>query len=170
MRQRLGLAQSLLGSPELLILDEPANGLDPAGIREIRQLIRHFAADLGIAVFVSSHLLSEVEQMCDRVAIIHRGRTLAMGPVEELLESRGAERLLFRARPAERAAEILTSFGREVAARVEGDESVSSDVPRERVPEALAALAAAGVLVFGVERQASTLEEIFLGVTGGETV
>jgi ABC-2 type transport system ATP-binding protein len=170
MRQRLGLAQALLGAPDLLILDEPANGLDPAGIREIRQLIRHLAADLGIAVFVSSHLLAEVEQMCDRVAIIHRGRTLAMGPVRELLESRGAERLLFRARPAEQAAEILTPFGRDGAARVEGEESVSSDLSRERVPEALAALAAAGVLVFGVERQSSTLEEVFLEVTGGETV
>jgi ABC-2 type transport system ATP-binding protein len=170
MRQRLGLAQALLGEPDLLILDEPANGLDPAGIREIRQLIRHLAADRGLAVFVSSHLLSEVEQMCDRVAIIHRGRTLALGPVRELLERRGAERLLFRARPAERAAEVLRPFGRDGSARVEGEESVSSDVVRERVPEALAALAAAGVLVFGVERQASTLEEIFLEVTGGETV
>jgi ABC-2 type transport system ATP-binding protein len=170
MRQRLGLAQSLLGAPDLLILDEPANGLDPAGIREIRQLIRHLARDLKIAVFLSSHLLSEVEQMCDRVAIIHRGRTLAMGPVQELLESRGAERLLFRARPADRALEVLTPFGRDGDARLEGEEGVSSDVPREKVPEALAALQAAGVRVFGVERQSSTLEEIFLEVTGGETV
>jgi ABC-2 type transport system ATP-binding protein len=170
MRQRLGLAQALLGAPELLILDEPANGLDPAGIREIRHLIRHLAADRGIAVFVSSHILSEVEQMCDRVAIIHRGRTLAMGPVRDLLESRGAERLVFRARPADRAAQVLTPFGREGSARIDGEEAVSSDLPREKVPEALAALAGAGVLVFGVERQVSTLEEIFLEVTGGETV
>ena len=77
MRQRLGIAQALLGNPDILILDEPANGLDPAGIREIRQLVRHLASERGIAVFVSSHLLSEVEQTCDRVAIIHRGRTLA---------------------------------------------------------------------------------------------
>jgi ABC-2 type transport system ATP-binding protein len=170
MRQRLGLAQALLGAPDLLVLDEPANGLDPAGIREIRQLIRHLAEDRGIAVFVSSHLLSEVEQTCDRVAIIHRGKTLAMGPVRELLARRGADRLLFRAVPAERAAQVLTPFGRDGEARIEGDEAVSSDVVREKVPEALAALAAAGVLVFGVERQSSTLEEIFLEVTGGETV
>jgi ABC-2 type transport system ATP-binding protein len=170
MRQRLGLAQALLGAPDLLVLDEPANGLDPAGIREIRQLVRHLAADRGIAIFVSSHLLSEVEQMCDRVAIIHRGRTLAMGPVRELLERRGAERLLFRAQPADRAAEVLASFARGGLPRLEGEESVSSEVPREKVPEALAALAAAGILVFGVERQSSTLEEIFLEVTGGETV
>ena len=170
MRQRLGLAQALLGAPDLLVLDEPANGLDPAGIREIRQLVRHLAVDRGIAIFVSSHLLSEVEQMCDRVAIIHRGRTLAMGPVRELLEKRGAERLVFRAQPADRAAEVLASFARGGLPRLEGEEFVSSEVPREKVPEALAALAAAGVLVFGVERQSSTLEEIFLEVTGGETV
>ncbi len=170
MRQRLGLAQALLGAPDLLVLDEPANGLDPAGIREIRELVRHLAKDRGIAVFVSSHILSEVEQMCDRVAIIHRGRTLAMGPVKELLERRGAERLVFTVRPAARAAQVLFPFARDGAARVEGEESVSADVLRERVPEALAALAAAGVLVFGVERQSSTLEEIFLEVTGGETV
>jgi ABC-2 type transport system ATP-binding protein len=170
MRQRLGLAQALLGEPDLLILDEPANGLDPAGIREIRELVRHLAHDRGMAVFVSSHLLSEVEQTCDRVAIIHRGRTLAMGPVRELLESRGAESLVFRASPSARAEEVLAPFGRAGALRIEGEEAVSSDVPRERVPEALAALAAAGVLVYAVERQSSTLEEIFLEVTGGETV
>jgi ABC-2 type transport system ATP-binding protein len=170
MRQRLGLAQALLGAPDLLILDEPANGLDPAGIREIRQLIRHLAEDRGIAVFVSSHLLAEVEQMCDRVAIIHRGRTLAMGPVRELLAKRGAERLVFRAQPAARAAGILGAFSRDGTARADDEESVSSEVPRESVPDALAALAAAGVRVFGVERQSSTLEELFLEVTGGETV
>jgi len=170
MRQRLGLAQALLGAPDLLILDEPANGLDPAGIREIRQLIRHLAEDRGIAVFVSSHLLAEVEQMCDRVAIIHRGRTLAMGPVRELLANRGAERLVFRVEPAARAAGILGAFSRDGTARADDEESVSSEVPRESVPDALAALAAAGVRVFGVERQSSTLEELFLEVTGGETV
>ena len=169
MRQRLGIAQALLGAPDLLVLDEPANGLDPAGIREIRQLIRHLADDRGIAVFVSSHLLSEVEQTCDRVAIIHRGKTLAMGPVEELLDRRGAQRLVFRATPVERAAQVLAPFARDGEPRVEGKESISSEVPRERVPEALAALVAAGVLVYGVERR-STLEEIFLEITGGETV
>ena len=170
MRQRLGLAQALLGAPGLLILDEPANGLDPAGIREIRQLIRHLAEDRGIAVFVSSHLLAAVEQMCDRVAIIHRGRTLAMGPVQELLAKRGADRLVFRVEPPARAVEILASFARDGSAREDDGATVSSEVPRESVPEALAALAAAGVRVFGVEKQSSTLEELFLEVTGGETV
>ncbi|MEP6470729.1 MAG: ABC transporter ATP-binding protein [Acidobacteriota bacterium] len=170
MRQRLGLAQALLGAPDLLILDEPANGLDPAGIREIRQLIRHLAEDRGIAVFVSSHLLAEVEQMCDRVAIIHRGKTLAMGAVRELLARRGADRLVFRVEPSAAAVGILAGFSRDGEARADEADSVSSEVPRERVPDALAALAAAGVRVFGVEKQSSTLEELFLEVTGGETV
>ena len=170
MRQRLGLAQALLGAPDLLILDEPANGLDPAGIREIRRLIRHLATERGIAIFVSSHLLSEVELTCDRVAIIHRGRTLAMGPVQELLDRGGTDRLLFRARPAERAAEVLGDFARNGEPRVDGEDAVSCPVSRDRVPDAIAALVAAGVRLFGVERQASTLEEIFLEVTAGETV
>ena len=170
MRQRLGIAQALLGSPELLILDEPANGLDPAGIREIRQLVRRLAAERGIAVFVSSHLLAEVEQMCDRVAIVHRGRTLAQGTVRELVEGADRGRLLFRVRPAEPARVVLDSFTAPQRAELEGEEAISARMPRERVPEALAALAAAGVAVYGVERRGSSLEEVFLEVTGGETV
>ncbi len=84
MRQRIGIAQALLGDPTVLLLDEPANGLDPAGIREMRELIRHLAEERGLAVFVSSHLLSEVERTCDRVAIVHRGKTLAEGSLDEL--------------------------------------------------------------------------------------
>ena len=84
MRQRLGIAQAMLGQPRLLILDEPANGLDPAGIREIRELLRHLARDRQMSVFVSSHLLAEVQLMCDRVAIIHRGELMREGPVAEL--------------------------------------------------------------------------------------
>ncbi len=170
MRQRLGIAQALLGSPELLILDEPANGLDPAGIREIRQLVRRLAAERGIAVFVSSHLLAEVEQMCDRVAIIHRGRTLAQGAVRDLVERADRGRMLFRARPAETALPVLRSFAGGESADLEGTDAVEVRMARERVPEALAALAAAGVAVYGVERRGSSLEEVFLEVTGGETV
>jgi ABC-2 type transport system ATP-binding protein len=86
MRQRIGIAQALLADPSILILDEPTNGLDPAGIREMRELIRHLAEDRGIAVFVSSHLLVEIERTCDRIAIVHRGRTLASGSLLELTD------------------------------------------------------------------------------------
>jgi ABC-2 type transport system ATP-binding protein len=87
MRQRLGIAQALLGDPAVLVLDEPANGLDPAGIRELRELLRRLADERGLAVFVSSHLLGEIERMCDRLAIVHRGRVLAEGGMAELTGS-----------------------------------------------------------------------------------
>jgi ABC-2 type transport system ATP-binding protein len=87
MRQRLGIVQALLGDPAVLVLDEPANGLDPSGIRELRTLLRRLADERGISVFVSSHLLGEVEKVCDRLAIVHRGRVRAEGSVAELTSS-----------------------------------------------------------------------------------
>jgi ABC-2 type transport system ATP-binding protein len=92
MRQRVGIAQALLSDPAVLILDEPTNGLDPAGIREMRELIRRLADEHSLAVFVSSHLLAEVEKMVDRIAIVHRGCSLATGTLEEVLgEGRSLE-------------------------------------------------------------------------------
>ena len=168
MRQRLGIAQALLGAPDVLILDEPANGLDPAGIREIRRLVRSLAEERGISVFVSSHLLSEVEQMCDRVAIIHRGKTLSTGPVAELL-SRTASGHRVVARPGERAVEVLE---RVFPGRVEreGPETFLVAAGGADMPAAVRALVEAGVEVAAVERRASTLEDVFLEITGGETV
>ncbi len=170
MRQRLGIAQALLGNPDILILDEPANGLDPAGIREIRQLVRRLAGERGIAVFVSSHLLSEIEQMCDRVAIIHRGRTLAAAPVAELLERVASDVVRVKARPARRASEILAAFGPTEIEPEGAADVVAARVSPENVPEALRRLLAAGVDVYSVERPVPSLEEIFLDITGGETV
>jgi ABC-2 type transport system ATP-binding protein len=86
MRQRLGIAQALLGEPTILMLDEPSNGLDPAGMREVRDLVRHLKEERGLTVFVSSHLLSEVEQLCNRVGILRDGRLVAEGTVTELLQ------------------------------------------------------------------------------------
>jgi ABC-2 type transport system ATP-binding protein len=169
MRQRLGIAQALLGAPDLLILDEPANGLDPAGIREIRRLVRLLAGERGISVFVSSHLLSEVEQMCDRVTIIHRGKALATGPVRELLDRWASGATRWRVRPASRAAGILAGFASQPPVS-EDDETLDTRIPRERIPAAVAALAAASVEIYSVEPRASSLEEVFLSVTGGETV
>jgi ABC-2 type transport system ATP-binding protein len=169
MRQRLGIAQALLGAPDLLILDEPANGLDPAGIREIRRLVRLLASERGLAIFVSSHLLSEVEQMCDRVTIIHRGRALATGPVRELLDRTDSGATRWRVRPVSRAAEILGPFAAE-APSLEDDETISVRIPRDKLPDAVAALVREGIQIYGVEPRASSLEEVFLEVTGGETV
>jgi len=105
MKQRLALAQALLPRPELVILDEPTSGLDPGGMVEVRQLIRRLAAEEGITIFLSSHLLNEVEQVCNRVAVIHKGRVLERGNVADLL--RAGPFLQVAAEPRERAAVLL---------------------------------------------------------------
>jgi len=165
MRQRLGIAQALLGRPRLLILDEPANGLDPAGIREIRELLRHLARDQQMAVFVSSHLLAEVELMCDRVAIIHKGQLLREGSVSELISSR--REMEFRVGDVARAAAIVESRG--LTFRADTDRLWFS-MDENEAPALVSALAAEGVPVFHAQRHVESLEEMFLQATGGETV
>jgi ABC-2 type transport system ATP-binding protein len=167
MRQRLAIAQALLGEPKVLILDEPANGLDPAGIREIRELLRRLARERGLSVFVSSHLLSEVQQMCDRVAILHRGKVLAVERMDELLSRRS--RVRFRTaipRAAQRALRRHTAQEPELS----GEEFVYADLPDDEIPRALTTLSAEGVPVFEVTRTTPALEELFLELTHGETV
>jgi ABC-2 type transport system ATP-binding protein len=165
MRQRLGIAQALLGNPRLLILDEPANGLDPAGIREIRELLRSLARDRDMAVFVSSHLLGEVELMCDRVAIIHKGTLLREGPVADLISNR--REMEFRVGDVGRASEIVREKG--LPFRADTDRLwISMD--ENDAPPLVAALAAEGIEVFHAQRHVESLEEMFLQATGGETV
>jgi ABC-2 type transport system ATP-binding protein len=110
MKQRLGIAAALMKDPDVLILDEPANGLDPAGIKEVRELLKDVGAE-GRTVFVSSHILSEVQQMADRVAIVAHGRTVVSGPVHEVLASRRRSGLLVRVADPERAASVLSAAG-----------------------------------------------------------
>jgi ABC-2 type transport system ATP-binding protein len=165
MRQRLGIAQALLGSPRLMILDEPANGLDPAGIREIRELLRSLARDREMAVFVSSHLLAEVELMCDRVAIIHNGRLLREGSVSELIS--GQREMEFRVGDVARASQIVQAKG--LPFRADTDRLWIS-IEEDDAPPLVAALAAEGIAVFHAQRHVQSLEEMFLQATGGETV
>ncbi|HEY0158185.1 MAG TPA: ABC transporter ATP-binding protein [Thermoanaerobaculia bacterium] len=165
MRQRLGIAQAMLGSPRVLILDEPANGLDPAGIREIRELLRGLAAERGLAVFVSSHLLGEIELTADRVAIIHKGRILRSGPVRELISSNRV--MEFRVDAVERAAALLRE--RNVELTVTEDLLLAS-IDEQDAPPLIAALVQEGINVFHARPRVQTLEEMFLDVTGGETV
>jgi ABC-2 type transport system ATP-binding protein len=155
----------MLGDPRVLILDEPANGLDPAGIREIRELLRSLAAERGMAVFVSSHLLAEIELTADRVAIIHKGRILRTGPVRELISSQRA--MEFRVDDVERAAAIVRARG--VEATASGD-VVLAPIEEADAPPFLAALTQGGVAVFHARQRVQTLEEMFLEATGGETV
>jgi ABC-2 type transport system ATP-binding protein len=164
MRQRLGIAQALLGHPRLLILDEPANGLDPAGIREIRELLRALASN-GMSVFVSSHQLAEIELMCDKVAIIHNGKILREGTVRELISSRRA--LELRVGDADRAASLLTD--RNIAFDRDGDR-LFVHIDDDQAPPLISALAAAGIQIYVARPRTQSLEEMFIDVTGGETV
>jgi len=165
MRQRLGIAQAMLGSPRVLILDEPANGLDPAGIREIRELLRQLAEERKMSIFVSSHLLAEIELMADRVAIIHNGRILREGSVRELISSQREMEL--RVDDVARAAAIVSERG--LTAHADGDRLWVS-IEENDAPPLIAALTAANVAVFHAQRRVQSLEQMFLEATGGETV
>ena len=118
MKQRLGIGAALLKDPALLILDEPANGLDPAGIVEVRELLQRLGAE-GRTVFVSSHILSEIQQTADRVAILARGRCVREGAVADVLASRGSEGLIVRLRDLEAGRSALADAG--IASTVGGD-------------------------------------------------
>ncbi|MGO4529692.1 ABC transporter ATP-binding protein [Paenibacillus sp. 2TAF8] len=161
MRQRLGVAQAILHRPKLLVLDEPTNGLDPQGIRELRDYLRLLTHEEGITVFVSSHLLSEMELMCDTVAIIQNGKLI---DVRNLRDEQGSDALIevaFEVNAVERAVELL---GEE--ATVQGNVVVLS-LSREQIPEVNAKLVREGVQVYGIRSVTRTLEDQFLQVTGG---
>ncbi len=162
MRQRLGLATALLGDPEVLVLDEPANGLDPAGVRWLRDLLRSLAAD-GRTILVSSHVLAEVAQTVDRVVIIHRGSLIQQASIAEVLAgAQGATRV--QTPDSARLRELLAAEGATVTAVDE--QTLAVDLAPAQVGE----LAAANAIVLHeltVER--ATLEEVFLELTGGET-
>jgi len=161
MRQRLGLAAAMLGDPEVLVLDEPANGLDPAGIRWLRDLLRALAAE-GRTILVSSHVLAEVGQTVDRVVIIHRGRLIQQASIAEVLAgAQGATKV--RTPDAVGFRELLAAEGAEVN---EADGVLLVDLPPERVGEIAAQH---GVVLHELTVERATLEEVFLELTGGET-
>jgi ABC-2 type transport system ATP-binding protein len=164
MRQRLGLAAALLGDPEVLVLDEPANGLDPAGIRWLRDLLRSLAGQ-GRTVFVSSHQLAEMEQIADDVIVIHRGKFIAQAAIAELA-SKATARVRVRSPQADRLRELLAGEGISVEAPDAGV-LVVREVTSERVGELAAAN---GIVLHELTPETATLEEAFLELTGGETV
>ncbi|HYW27238.1 MAG TPA: ABC transporter ATP-binding protein [Terriglobales bacterium] len=163
MKQRLGVAAALLKRPELVILDEPTNGLDPQGMAEMRTLIRRIGEG-GRTVLLSSHLLGEVEQVCDRVGVISHGRLVRESTVRDL---RGTAGVLVRARPADAARRMLTEmFGPEAVGQVDGALRVSTDP--ERSAELNSMLATAGVAVSELRPVQKSLEEVFFQLTGEE--
>jgi len=156
MRQRLGLAVALMGDPRILILDEPANGLDPAGIRWIRSLLDDFARSGG-TVLLSSHLLGEIQAVADRVVVIDKGKLRQVGPVAELL--RGSTTWV-RTPDPERLADALAAHG--LDAHTDGDGRLLAEAD----PEIIAAIAqAAGVLVTGIDRERHDIEDLYLSLT-----
>jgi ABC-2 type transport system ATP-binding protein len=162
MRQRLGIAAALLKRPQLLVLDEPTNGLDPAGIREIRELVRTLGST-GTTVFLSSHLLSEVEQVCDRVAILSRGRCIAAGSVSDVLASRSTGELRVRVDDAAAAIAILQAAGITAALGSDPQTLTVSGVDEPAV--VTAALAHREVYLRELTPVAVDLESVFLGLT-----
>jgi len=171
MRQRLGVARSLLNDPELLILDEPSNGLDPSGMAAFRQMIRSFVELDGRTVFISSHLLDEVEKIADDIAIVHEGRLVLHGSVEELV-AEGRQGLRLRVDDGDRAAAVAGGlpFVTGVDRRGAGELGIAVTTLDDDSAIALTrALVEAGVGVAEVTRERESLEERFLEITGGAT-
>ena len=173
MKQRLGIANTLLAPRELLVLDEPTNGLDPQGTREVRGLVRSLAAD-GATVFVSSHLLAEVEQMCTHAAVMSAGSLVAQGTLDELRRV-GPAHVQVRTPDVDSARHVLVRLGLEPeepghghAHHVDGDGRVSAVLPADSTePEAIvAALVAGGVRVRGFAVEGASLEDRFVALTG----
>ena len=165
MRQRLGIAASLLRSPRMLLLDEPTTGLDPAGIRDMRALIRRLA-DEGITVLLSSHLLTEVEELCNRVAIIQKGRILYEGSLAELLAT-ASETYRLRAVEPERARLVCLAQSGVEDVHLESDEIVFR-ATEDAVAALSVSLGQARLGFTSLAPHSTSLEELFLGMTEGE--
>ena len=165
MKQRLGIAMALLGSPKLLILDEPTNGLDPAGIQEMRSLIASMPQTTGATVLISSHLLGEIEQMVNQVGILNHGKLLFEGSLQQLQKhSRGG--ILLRVLDVSKALAVLNEQGMQAAARTEEPDVVLLPPEDDAALAALVCtLAESGVGVVGLTAQTKSLEDIFLSLT-----
>ena len=163
MRQRLGLAQSLLDDPKVLILDEPTNGLDPAGIREIRDHLRMLAREKGMAVIVSSHLLSEMEMMCDRIGIIQNGKLVDVQLVEDFVND--AEKTYeIEVSPKQKAKESLQKIFPNLTLQFT-ENGISAPLKKEEIPYVVRELVAAEVQIYGIKEITKSLEDRFLEVT-----
>ena len=167
MNQRLGLAAALLNDPELLILDEPTSGLDPGGMAEVRELIGDLARHQGKTVFLSSHLLHEVEQICDRVAIIHHGRLVAQSDVGDLL--RQGARLELRVADLSQAAEVLRAQPWVADVQTAADRLLV-DAPPDAAADVTRVLAEAGLYLSGLRLLERTLESVFLETVGRDAI
>lgn len=166
MKQRLGLGQAILSRPKLLILDEPVNGLDPSGINEFRNLIIGLAKNEGMTIFLSSHLLSEVQLMCDRFAIVKQGNIIQEGKVKELVDTRYTT---WKVDNPERARDILQEkFSCEV--NINNRNELISQITEDKLVDANKSLIEKGVGVLYVNASQKTLEDVFLKLTEGDEI
>lgn len=170
MRQRLGVAQAVLHKPTLLILDEPTNGLDPAGIRELRDYLRVLCQMEGVSVIVSSHLLSEMELMCDRVAIIQNGRLIDIRMIRDLVDKSGRGAVIFEVSDVEKARQALTQNREDQSSIVQQGQEIVVELDREEIPEVTAFLVHAGIRIYGIKQITKSLEDKFLEITGGDQI
>jgi ABC-2 type transport system ATP-binding protein len=166
MRQRLGIAAALLRNPRLLLLDEPTTGLDPAGMRDMRALVRRLAGE-GITVLLSSHLLGEVEDLCNRVAIVRKGTIVYEGTLRDLLATAQTEYRL-RANETERALMICSAQLGAENIRVEGNE-LRFQADEQAAAAISIALGQNRIGITALVPETASLEELFLGLTGGES-
>ena len=164
MKQRLGIAAALLKEPELLILDEPTNGLDPQGMADVRNLITQLGQG-DRTVLVSSHLLGEVEQMCTRIGVIRKGKLVAEGTIDEL---RGNSKLLIRAKPTDQAMAVLAAECGADKVKVTDDGAFSLSVEPARAAELNRRLVQAGIDVTELRESERSLEDVFMELTGTE--
>ncbi|WP_047151271.1 ABC transporter ATP-binding protein [Aneurinibacillus tyrosinisolvens] len=163
MRQRLGIAQALLHQPGVLILDEPTNGLDPVGIHQLRGYLYKLVKEEGIAIIVSSHLLAEVELMCDRVVIIQNGMFVGEHNIKERKDSVTAVEVAFEVTEPDKAVLLLASFGTVQAVET----TIMLKLPKQQVPAIVALLVESGIGIYQVNIRTESLEETFLTLTGG---
>jgi len=169
MRQRLGVAQALLNSPKLLVLDEPTNGLDPAGIHELRNHLRTLAREENIAVIVSSHLLSEMELMCDRVGIIQGGKLVRIQDMREMLEDEADSIVALTVTPINSAKTYLESLSGKYNPKI-NDKEIEILENMENIPDLVEKLVGQGIKIYGVRKVQQSLEKKFLEMTGGNEI
>ncbi len=166
MKQRIGLAQALLHRPKVLILDEPTNGLDPAGIHQLRDILKHCAHEEGVAVMVSSHLLSEMQLMCDRIGIISVGKLLQICSIEELMNQANGSTYRIKTSNPLQAKEILSKCYDNPITNLTAD-TLDIDIDESMINECVRVLVNSGSDILGVQKVESSLEEAFLEITGG---